>query len=205
VTTPLSVAADGLFVSCILKSTSLDKNVVQAYIENNLRASFYEMRVFHSIDTSMATKLNYLSPEALEKLRQELHELKTVRRRETATKIENAKDLGDLSENAEYHSAKDELAFIEGRVREIEEILKNVEIIQAGPSEIIRVGSTIQVECRGALKTYKIVGSNEADPLQGMISNESPLGNAFLGHEKGDRVEVSTPAGLQIYLIQSIA
>lgn len=153
----------------------------------------------------MAIKLNYLSPEALAKLRAELQELKMVRRREVAAKIDAAKELGDLSENAEYHSAKDELAFIEGRIKEIEEILKNVEIITEGPSESIRVGSTIEVESRGTTKTYKIVGSNEADPIQGMISNESPLGNAFLGHRQGDSVEVTTPAGVQMYLVRSIS
>jgi transcription elongation factor GreA len=153
----------------------------------------------------MVDKVQYMSPEGLEKLKQELHELKTVRRRESAAKIENAKALGDLSENAEYHEAKDELAFIEGRVQEIEQILKNVSLIETGSSTTVRVGSTIEVEASGKRKNYKIVGSSEADPIQGMISNESPLGSAFLGHNKGDEVEVTTPAGIQTYKIVSVS
>jgi transcription elongation factor GreA len=153
----------------------------------------------------MADKLQYVSREGLEKLKQELKELKTVRRRETAAKIDTAKALGDLSENAEYHEAKDEMAFIEGRVREVEQILKNFSIIEDGGSVTVRVGSTIDVEVSGKKKTYKIVGSNEADPIQGLISNESPLGNAFIGHAKGDAVEVETPAGKQSFVILSVS
>jgi len=154
----------------------------------------------------MADKINYLSPEGLEKLKQELVELKTVRRRETAAKIETAKALGDLSENAEYHEAKDEMAFIEGRILEIQQILKNVSLIEQGQSGgTVRVGSTITVESSGKKKEYTIVGSNEADPLQGKISNESPLGSAFLGHAAGDKVSVTTPAGGQTYTIVSVA
>lgn len=141
----------------------------------------------------------------MEKLKRELHELKTVRRREAAGKIENAKALGDLSENAEYHEAKEELAFIEGRIREIEHILKNASVIEQGDSTgTVRLGSRIEVESNGKRKNFVIVGSNEADPTQGMISNESPLGDAFLGHSPGDRVEVVTPAGTQIYRIVSV-
>lgn len=153
----------------------------------------------------MVDKISYLSPAGLEKLKQELRELKMVRRREAASKIENAKALGDLSENAEYHDAKDELAFIEGRVQEIESILKNVSIIQSSSSQVVQIGSTINVEVNGKQKTFKIVGSNEADPLEGMISNESPLGSAFLGHQKKDVVTVTTPGGVQTYTVLSIS
>jgi transcription elongation factor GreA len=154
----------------------------------------------------MADKINYLSPEGLEKLKQELVQLKTVRRREVAGKIEAAKALGDLSENAEYHEAKDELGFIEGRIMQIEDILKNVSLIQEGTSGgDVRVGSKIMVENAGKKKEYTIVGSNEADPLEGKISNESPLGSAFLGHKKGDKVSVTTPAGTQHYTITDVA
>jgi transcription elongation factor GreA len=152
----------------------------------------------------MAGKLQYLSPEGHEKLQNELQELKTVRRRETADKIETAKALGDLSENAEYQEAKTEMAFIEGRIREIEEILKNVSIIEDGGSDIIRVGSTIEAEIKGEKRQFKIVGSNEADPIKGFISNESPLGSAFIGHEAGDDVEVETPGGNQSYTILGV-
>lgn len=154
----------------------------------------------------MADKINYISADGLEKLQQELQNLKTVRRRETAAKIESAKALGDLSENAEYHEAKDEMAFIEGRILEIQHILKNVSLIdQSATKGAVRIGSKIEAETNGKKKTFTIVGSNEADPTQGLISNESPLGNAFLGHSQGDEVEVSTPAGTQMYTILTIS
>lgn len=153
----------------------------------------------------MADKINYLSPEGLENLKQELVNLKTVRRREVAAKIEAAKALGDLSENAEYHEAKDELGFIEGRIMQIEDILKNVSLIQEGThGGNVRVGSKIVVENNGKQKEFTIVGSNEADPLSGKISNESPMGNAFLDHKKGDKVSVTTPGGTQTYTIVDI-
>lgn len=150
----------------------------------------------------MADKINYLSPEGLENLKKELVDLKTVRRREVASKIEAAKALGDLSENAEYHEAKDELGFIEGRIMQIEDILKNVSVIQEGThGGDVRVGSKIVVENAGKQKEFTIVGSNEAAPLEGKISNESPMGSAFLGHKKGDKVSVATPGGAQTYII----
>lgn len=153
----------------------------------------------------MADKINYLSPEGLENLKQELVNLKTVRRREVAAKIESAKALGDLSENAEYHEAKDELGFIEGRIMQIEDILKNVSVIQEGAhGGDVRVGSKIVVENAGKQKEFTIVGSNEAAPLEGKISNESPMGSAFLGHKKGDKVSVATPAGTQTYTIVDV-
>lgn len=153
----------------------------------------------------MADKINYISADGLEKIKKELEYLKTVRRRETASKIENAKALGDLSENAEYHEAKDEMAFIEGRIQEIQHILKNISVIdETATSGAVRIGSKIEVEINGKKKNFTIVGSNEADPAQGLISNESPLGNAFIGHSQGDEVEVNTPAGTQTYKILTI-
>ncbi|MFH1077886.1 MAG: transcription elongation factor GreA [Patescibacteria group bacterium] len=154
----------------------------------------------------MVDKIQYMSPEGLEKLKVELQDLKTVRRKEAVVRIETAKALGDLSENADYHEAKNELAFIDGRMQEIQQMLKNVSIIeQDGGTSSVRIGSTIEVESRGIKKTFRIVGSNEADPAQGLISNESPLGSAFLGHAVGDQVEVETPAGGQTYTIVSVA
>lgn len=159
-----------------------------------------------SFVNTMVDKINYLSQEGLENIKRELQDLKTVRRRETAAKIETAKALGDLSENAEYHEAKDEMAFIEGRIQQIEQILKNVSVIEQGASTgTVRIGSKIEVESNGRKKEYTIVGSNEADPMKGLISNESPLGNAFIGHVKGDRVDVVTPAGSQTYSIVSVS
>lgn len=150
-------------------------------------------------------KVYYLSPEGLKKLQDELHDLKSVRRRETADKIEAAKALGDLSENAEYQEAKQEMSFIQGRLQEIEGILKNYKIIEEAGSDVVGLGSTLTVEFKGDIKKFKIVGSEEADPTEGWISNESPLGNAFVGHKVGDEVEVTTPGGVQTYKIISVA
>lgn len=153
----------------------------------------------------MTEKVNYFSKQGLEKLNVELNELKNVRVRETSARIESAKALGDLKENAEYHSAKDEMGFIQGRIREIEETLKNIQIIKEdGATDKVNVGSTVEVESRNGARTYTIVGSAEADPMNGFISNESPLGQAFLSHKIGDEVEVNTPAGVIQYSIISI-
>jgi transcription elongation factor GreA len=150
--------------------------------------------------------MHYLSPEGLEKLKAELQELKTVRVRETANRIEAAKALGDLRENSEYHSAKDEMAFIRGRIQEIEETLKNTTVIEdVGGSSVVRIGSTVDVEARGVKRTYKIVGSEEADPMNGLISNESPMGRSFLNHAQGDQVDVETPSGVITYSILKIS
>lgn len=150
-------------------------------------------------------EISYMTAEGLEKIKAELVILKTKTRRELAERIDVAKSLGDLSENAEYHEAKDALAFTEGRIRQIEEMLKNISVIEQGGSDIVRIGSKLEVEANGKKKTYSIVGSNEADPLQGLISNESPMGKAFLGHAKGDEVEVQTPGGAVFYTIVSVS
>ncbi len=154
----------------------------------------------------MADKVTYVSAGGLEKLKVELLHLKRVRRRELAEKISAAKQLGDLSENAEYHDAKEELGFVEGRISQITEMLKNVEIIEEGSTgAVVGIGSTVEVEVNGKKKTYKIVGSNEADPVNGLVSNESPLGNAFIGHRKGDEVDVETPGGKTTFKIAGVS
>jgi transcription elongation factor GreA len=153
----------------------------------------------------MADKITYVTAEGLEKLKSELAYLKTNRRRELAERIDAAKSLGDLSENAEYHEAKDALAFVEGRVREITEMLKNVSVIpEAQSGDTVHIGSTVELEVRGVKKTYKIVGANEANPIEGLISNESPLGSAFLGRKTGETVDIETPGGSTSYRILSI-
>lgn len=153
----------------------------------------------------MVDKLTYISKEGLEKLKVELEFLKTTRRKELVERISAAKALGDLSENAEYHDAKDELGMTEARIQQIVEMMKNVSLIEAGESGgAIRIGSTVTVKINGKEKTYKIVGSNEADPVSGLISNESPLGSAFLGRSKGETVTVETPAGRNAYEILSV-
>ncbi len=148
----------------------------------------------------------YVSAEYLEKLKAELHNLKTVQRRELANRIEAAKALGDLSENAEYHEAKDALGFIEGRILEIEDLFKNAVIVEhdAKAGTNVRVGSKVKVKVNGKDKTFEIVGSNEADPLAGKVSNESPIGMALLGTHSGDRVNVKTPTGTTVYEVLEI-
>ncbi|HPF95268.1 MAG: transcription elongation factor GreA [Candidatus Magasanikbacteria bacterium] len=146
----------------------------------------------------------YVSPEFLEKVKEELHQLKTVKRRELALRIEEAKALGDLSENAEYHEAKDALGFVEGRILEIEDILKNAVIVEAQVGGAVRIGSTVSVSVNGKEKEFTIVGSNEADPLAGKISNESPIGAALLGATSGQKVPVQTPSGTTVYEVKQI-
>ena len=150
----------------------------------------------------------YVSTEKLEELKAELEQLKTVKRREVADRINEAKDLGDLSENAEYQQARDEQGFIEGRVMEIEVMLKRTEVIDKTQSTggTVRVGSkvTVKREDNGAKETFEIVGSQEADPINHKISNESPLGKVFIGKKKGDAVAAKLPAGERKYTIISV-
>lgn len=154
----------------------------------------------------MANRMTYVSKEGLDKLKAELLDLKTVKRRELADRIEAAKALGDLSENAEYHEAKENLAFVEGRIQQINDMLQNVSIIDpSATTGGIRIGSTVVAELNGKQRTFKIVGSNEADPAAGLVSNESPLGDAFLDHAVGDHVDVQTPAGITTYTVISIS
>jgi transcription elongation factor GreA len=147
----------------------------------------------------------YITKEGLAKLRKELDELKNVRRKEIALRIEIAKDMGDLSENAEYHEAKDEQGFIEGRIIELEQMLANAIVIEHNDTGCVNVGNTVRVSVKGKEKEYTIVGANEADPLAGRISNESPLGIAFIGKRPGDSVEVKVPSGKMVYHIISVA
>ncbi len=138
----------------------------------------------------------YLTQEGLEKLKKELEELKTIERKRVAKRIQEAKDLGDLAENTEYASAREEQSFIEGRIAELENIIRNVVIIEeTKDSSQIDFGSTVTIEIENQIKKFSIVGSQEADPGQGKISYRSPLGQAFLGKQAGDEIEVEVPAG----------
>lgn len=155
-----------------------------------------------------AEKKNILTYEGLKKLEDELEELKVVRRKEVADKIKEAREQGDLSENAEYDAAKDEQREIEARIEELEKILKNAEVVDEDEVDV----DTINVGCKVKLLDleydeeleFRIVGSTEASSLQGKISNESPLGKALLRHKAGDSVEVETPAGLMKYKVLEI-
>lgn len=146
-----------------------------------------------------------ISQEGYNKISEELNYLTTVKRKEIAERIERAKELGDLSENAEYSEAKDAQALNEGRVLELASILKNVTVVQNGKAsgEVV-MGSKVTAVSNGKEKEYTIVSFNEADPLNGKISNESPLGVAFLHRKKGEEVDVETPRGLVKYKIIKI-
>lgn len=153
-------------------------------------------------------KKNILTYEGLQKLEEELQDLKVVKRREIAQKIKEAREQGDLSENAEYDAAKDEQRDIEARIEEIELILKNAEVVVEDEVDLdkISVGCKVRIldiEYDEELE-YKIVGSTEANSLKGKISNESPLGQALLGAAIGDIVKVEAPVGELSYKVLEI-
>jgi len=146
-----------------------------------------------------------ISQEGYDKLKDELTFLTTIKRKGIAERIERAKELGDLSENAEYSEAKDAQALNEGRVLELTNTLKNVTVVQHEDSNgQVLMGSKVTVKANDKEKQYTIVSFNEADPLDGKISNESPLGVAFLNKKKGEVVEVETPKGTVKYKILKI-
>ena len=146
-----------------------------------------------------------ISQEGYDKLQDELNFLITNKRKEIAERIERAKDLGDLSENAEYSEAKDAQALNEGRVLELTNTLKNVTVVQRdNSSDQVAMGSKVTVKIGDKEKIYTIVSFNEADPINGKVSNESPIGVAFLHRKKGDSIEVETPKGLVKYKILKI-
>lgn len=158
-------------------------------------------------DQTLVTK------EGLKQLKEELENLKKVRRQEVADRLKEAISYGDLSENSEYEEAKNEQAFVEGRIMELERKIKSAKIIDskkgaATKGKEITVGSTVTSHLKGGSgndETYTIVGSTEADPINNKISNESPIGKAFLGHAKGDTVSVQTPGGTVKYEIVKVA
>lgn len=149
-------------------------------------------------------KTYHLTTDGKVELENELSELKS-RRSEIAEKIANARDYGDLSENAEYDAAREEQAQLESRVAELEEILQNADIIKpAKANGKVQVGSTVELK-NGKVVKYQIVGPVEADPLEGKISNESPIGAALMGKKEGDKVTIETPKGSVSYTVVSIA
>ena len=156
----------------------------------------------------MTVKKNILTSEGLKKLEDELDELIVVKRKEVAQKIKEAREQGDLSENAEYDAAKDEQRDIEARIEEIEKILKNAEIVDEDEVDL----GTINIGCQVKILdlefdeelTYKIVGSTEANSLKGKISNESPVGKALIGKKVGDLVSVETQVGVIQYKVLDI-
>ena len=148
----------------------------------------------------------FITEEGLEKLKKELNYLKTEKRQEISRRIQAAKELGDLSENAEYSEAKEQQALNEGKIAEMEETLKNAQTIDNNhDSNIVSIGSTVTIKNGEKKRTYTIVGSNEANPSEGKISNETPLAKSFLGHKVNDKVKVETPKGKVEYLILDIS
>ena len=156
----------------------------------------------------MNDKETVLTPEGLTKLEHELDELRSVHRREVNDRIRQAKEYGDLSENAEYEDAKQEQAFIEGRILKLEAMIRNARLIDESEyvADEVHLGAVVKVRELKKNEPYEfsIVGSAEADPANHRISNESPLGHALMGHKKGTIVDVATPRGLVKYKIESI-
>ncbi|HEV2413457.1 MAG TPA: transcription elongation factor GreA [Candidatus Dormibacteraeota bacterium] len=148
----------------------------------------------------------HITPEGLEAVRREHDELTTVKRPAIVAKIKAARELGDLSENFEYHAAKNEQGMMEARIRELEVIIKNHVLIEAkSPGGVVGMGSTVRFAEDGAdEEMYRIVGPAEADPKSGRVSYESALGKALIGHRVGDQVEIRTPSGAYSVRINAI-
>ena len=147
----------------------------------------------------------YLTPTALEKLKQQLKYLKKVKRKEIAERLRETASFGDLSENAEYREAKEAQSFLEGEIFELENLIRNAKIIKPiAIKEIVTIGSKVRVENKDEKKEFQILSSVEADPLKGKISIESPLGKALLGRRKGEKIQVKTPEGKIEYKILKI-
>lgn len=146
-----------------------------------------------------------ITKKGLETLKKELYELKEVKRPIVVERLSNARTQGDLAENSDYHNAKDELEFLDGRITELEDVLKNASLITNGANNGgVSVGTSVTLRVNGQKHLYHIVGEWEADPLQKKISHTSPLGVALIGKRVGEKVEVEAPAGIILYEILSI-
>ena len=149
-----------------------------------------------------AKKEFYLTQDGVDKLKEELHDLVKIQRPKVAQELKEAKEYGDLSENASWDAAKDHQSFIEGRIAEIDHILRNVVVIKAPKKGgKVDIGSTVHLELESGKCVYTIVGSTEANPTEGKISNESPIGKALLGKAKGEEITLTLPSGEMIYKI----
>lgn len=156
----------------------------------------------------MDSKKIYLTKEGHEELQKEYTELVKVKRLQTVQRLTDARNQGDLSENAEYVAAREELSFIDGRIDELEELLKQVVIISdtakgAGGASV-KLGSEVKIKVNGKVEVYRVVGEWEADPAEKKISHESPLGKALIGKKVGEKIEVQAPAGKIQYTVVSI-
>ena len=146
----------------------------------------------------------YLTKEGLENLKSELKTLVEVKRPEMAKRIKEAREMGDISENSEYDAARQEQSFIEGRIEELEEILKTAKISDPKKKDSVDVGCRVTVHIDGDEESFHIVGALEANPLEKKISHESPLGSALVGKKVGDKIEVEAPVGKLIYTVLKI-
>ena len=157
----------------------------------------------------MNAKKIYLTKEGLEELKKEFKELINVKRPDILARVSQARSMGDLSENAEYVAAREELSFIDGRIDEIEELIKQAVLITEthgkSSGSVVKIGSTVTVNIKGKKEIFTVVGEWEADPDEKKISHESPLGKALLGKKVGEKVEVEAPAGKVIYTIASVS
>lgn len=146
-----------------------------------------------------------LTREGLAKLEAELKELKEVKRPHAVDRLQKARAMGDLSENSEYSAAKEELAFVEGRIQEIETILKHVEIVENHHNgNVVALGDKVTIQTNGSTEDFYIVGEFEADPMQKKLSQTSPIGRALIGKKVGEMVEVEVPAGKIQYKVVDI-
>ncbi len=153
----------------------------------------------------MNGKRKILTPEGYKKLKEEYEELTTTRRKEIAEKIREAREQGDLSENAAYKAAKEEQMFVERRIDELDAILKQAKVVERPEScDAVDLGCKVKVYLEGQDHEFHIVGAEEADPTEGKISYESPMGQALMGKSLGEKVSVDTPAGSLTYLIKEI-
>jgi transcription elongation factor GreA len=156
----------------------------------------------------MDSKKIYLTKEGLEELKKEFSELSRTKRPDVLSRVSQARSMGDLSENAEYVAARDELSFIDGRIDELEELLKQAVLIvgsaSKSPNHVIKLGSKVTLNVKGKKEIFMVVGEWEADPKDKKISHESPLGKALIGKKVGEKVEVEAPAGKVLYTIVSV-
>jgi transcription elongation factor GreA len=153
----------------------------------------------------MNNKKVYLTAKGLEDHRKEYDDLVKIRRAEVVERLSSAREMGDLSENAEYSAAREELAFIDGRIEELENILKQAVVIEEHhKGKIVDLGSEVTVQIKGRKEMFRLVGEWEADPTEKKISHESPLGKALMGKTVGEDIEVEAPAGKMVYTVVGI-
>jgi transcription elongation factor GreA len=154
----------------------------------------------------MDTKKIYLTKEGLGELKKEYDQLTKVKRPDVLERVSQARSMGDLSENAEYVAAREELSFIDGRIDELDELIKQAVLIQETHGKgSVKLGSTVTVSVKGKKEVFTVVGEWEADPHEKKISHESPLGKALLGKKVGEKVEVEAPAGVVVYTVASVS